>query len=137
MKRCSACKHTRPLEEFWKNVSAKDGLQRACKDCIRKSHKKYYENNKRAYFDRRNIYRRKFKKQLDDIKSEKGCLFCKEKDSCCLEFHHVGGSKIEDVGTMKNHAAKQKVLAETEKCVVICANCHRKVHSGKLVVPTP
>jgi len=33
MKRCSCCKKELPETEFWKNRSAKDGLQFVCKKC--------------------------------------------------------------------------------------------------------
>ncbi len=33
MKRCSRCEHEKVGSEFWKNASAKDGLQAHCKTC--------------------------------------------------------------------------------------------------------
>ena len=32
-KRCSMCRKILPLTEFWRNKSAKDGLQNSCKTC--------------------------------------------------------------------------------------------------------
>lgn len=33
MKYCSKCKKTKPLAEYWRNRSTKDGLQSYCKPC--------------------------------------------------------------------------------------------------------
>lgn len=33
MKKCSCCQKELPESEFWKNRSAKDGLQHCCKSC--------------------------------------------------------------------------------------------------------
>lgn len=33
MKRCCTCKETKPLDEFYRNKSTKDGYQSSCKPC--------------------------------------------------------------------------------------------------------
>ncbi|HEU5116814.1 MAG TPA: hypothetical protein VFT74_09085 [Isosphaeraceae bacterium] len=63
-----------------------------------------------------------------------GCKLCGEPEPCCLEAHHVDPSSKEfEIGsaatTKKSLAA---VKAELAKCVCLCANCHRKVHAGRL-----
>lgn len=65
-----------------------------------------------------------------DYKSGLTCELCNEKDPVCLEFHHIDPStKIADISVMvRNRASVEKILAEMEKCEVICANCHRKTH---------
>jgi len=34
-KRCSKCRETKPIEEFWRNRAAKDGINGYCKTCCR------------------------------------------------------------------------------------------------------
>jgi len=46
MKRCSRCKNTKPLSEFNKNQSNKDGLRSCCKECKKTTDKKYRQNHK-------------------------------------------------------------------------------------------
>ena len=46
MKTCSHCKAEKPLTEFYKNKTRKDGLQCACKVCNRRALKAYRETNR-------------------------------------------------------------------------------------------
>lgn len=48
-----------------------------------------------------------------------------------LEFHHTDPSK-KDFGISMNGLTRAwaKVKAEVEKCVLVCANCHREIHAG-------
>ena len=52
MKKCNKCKVEKPLTEFYKDKSRKDGLNTPCKSCI----KKYYAENK----EERTKYRAKY-----------------------------------------------------------------------------
>ena len=45
MKTCSKCKKNKPLEEFPKNKSRKDGIHNHCKDCHCNSRRIYYAKN--------------------------------------------------------------------------------------------
>jgi hypothetical protein len=43
-----------------------------------------------------------------------------------MDFDHVAGQKIDDICGMRRRMMKwHKILAEMEKCEVVCANCHR------------
>lgn len=69
--------------------------------------------------------------KLDVIKRASGCVDCGyNENSVALDFDHVRGSKVKNVGEMSNHTWK-KVEAEMAKCEIRCANCHRvKTHEG-------
>jgi hypothetical protein len=56
------------------------------------------------------------------------CLHCGEDDARCLDFHHRDPST--KLGVVSNMCVRGRkaVLAEIEKCDVLCANCHRKIH---------
>jgi hypothetical protein len=64
------------------------------------------------------------------LKQDRGCRRCEEHDPACLDFHHVEQDDKEmQVGRMVAHGySKTSIRAEIEKCVVLCANCHRKEH---------
>lgn len=88
----------------------------------------------RTYADRREankasvIKRRKQNKLL--LVEYKGgkCERCGY-DKCidALEFHHINPSTKEtkNLGTT---AAIEKQKAEADKCILVCANCHREIH---------
>lgn len=66
----------------------------------------------------------------DSIKAERGCADCGCSDPAVLEFHHVDRTtKTDTVGRMTGRSLEQ-VLAEVEKCDVLCANCHRIRHAS-------
>ena len=76
------------------------------------------------------------KEWVEDYKVEKGCAVCDEIDYTCLEFHHVDAeTKENEISVMVNNkCSKEKLLAEMEKCIVVCASDHRKIHSGSILV---
>ena len=46
MKKCPGCKLEKPLNQYGKNKSRKDGLQRECKECCNKHNKKHWVTKK-------------------------------------------------------------------------------------------
>lgn len=61
-----------------------------------------------------------------------GCRRCGEEDPRRLQFHHPNPDKKTDsVGAMiADSAPEADVIEEVERCVVLCANCHRKEHDA-------
>ena len=47
-KRCTKCGEEKPLEEFSKNISIADGLERWCKDCKKKQQQEYRDKHRDA-----------------------------------------------------------------------------------------
>lgn len=58
-----------------------------------------------------------------------GCVICREDFVHSLDLHHVNDDKDYEVSAMKGMSDK-RVLEEIAKCVVLCRNCHAKVHIG-------
>ena len=48
MKRCKRCGETKPLEQFYKNKTGKDGLRPECKACSGAQKKAWYRKNREA-----------------------------------------------------------------------------------------
>lgn len=71
---------------------------------------------------------------FDQKEGSDGCR-CGESDPRCLEFHHVGEEKSDDVAALVTDGRSIDILREEiQRCTVICANCHRKLHFTE---PTP
>jgi hypothetical protein len=125
MKKCSTCKLVKLIDAFAINKTKKDGRSYYCKDCQKQKSKKHYAANKLDY-----TLRNKRRKKLV---MRKKCILCPESSVCCLDFHHRNPS--EKKGNMsflaQTHSWKM-VLKEIEKCVILCANCHRKIHAGEI-----
>lgn len=96
--------------------------------------------DKRKYADRReqNIAavgkrRKKLRKMAVDLLGGKciECGYCR--DIKALDFHHLDETTKEfglsDRGMTRSW---EKTKKEVLKCVLLCANCHREIHSGTL-----
>ena len=77
--------------------------------------------------------KQKYQKNKDligEIKSNKGCAKCGDTRSYVLDFHHIDPStKVEKVSKIvSNHysASNNEIKNEIDKCIVLCANCHRE-----------
>lgn len=132
-KLCPKCKEDKPLNAFAKNKKRSDGLQVHCRLCKKLSDAKHYQENKSAQMERNRINRAKFYEEIAAYKKSKGCKFCEESEPCCLDFHHRSGKEKDGtIGKMMYNLNKKLVWKEIAKCEVVCANCHRKLHAGKL-----
>lgn len=97
---------------------------------------------KRKYADRKEYLNEAVKKRRKKIKEMaieyKGgkCQLCGY-DKCkdALEFHHLD-PKEKDFGISSNGLTRAwtKVQEELDKCVMLCANCHRETHANSSVV---
>ena len=135
-KRCSRCQEEKNISEYRRDKSKPDGFQYHCKQCRRNFDRsnyvqKYGVQAKLRNNDRAAVMRAK----LLEYRLEHPCIVCGEDEPACLDFHHedpevkefnIGGRLTTSWTTM---------AAELAKCVVLCANCHRKFHAGKMALP--
>lgn len=82
-------------------------------------------------------WRRRTKQKM--ITAMGGCCQICGYDRCqeALEFHHIDPS-VKEMGFGKaraNPKAISKLLDELEKCILLCANCHREIHIGLVDLP--
>ncbi len=68
-----------------------------------------------------------------------GCSWCPENDPEVLHFHHLNPlAKSFEVMLYTFKPIRVDLPHEVEKCIVLCANCHRKAHNrsrGEVMVP--
>lgn len=59
------------------------------------------------------------------------CIGCGEPDSTVLVYHHVDRTKKHmGISTMAGRRyTKPEILEEMDKCVVLCCNCHTRIHA--------
>ncbi len=96
---------------------------------------------KRKYADRRDYLikavqarRRRIRVMAIDSKGGK-CQICGySKCLEALEFHHLAADEkdfsISDKGYTRSWAVIRK---EIDKCLLVCANCHRELHSALVI----
>ncbi|HEX8182199.1 MAG TPA: HNH endonuclease signature motif containing protein [Candidatus Saccharimonadales bacterium] len=75
--------------------------------------------------------RRAVRKKLVEYKGGE-CMLCGyNKCIDALDLHHIDpNQKLFGVSSGGLTRAWNKVVEEADKCVLICANCHREVHAG-------
>jgi hypothetical protein len=138
-KKCSCCQLEKNESSFGFKNKKLGKLQSKCKQCQAIYHKKHYETNKQKYLNKskknNKIYKANNKIFIDQYKESKGCKFCNEKCAVCLDFHHEDPiAKEMNVSRMKNSSHSIKTITrEISKCIVICSNCHRKLHAGLII----
>ena len=101
-----------------------------CPDCLNKYQKskgysaKDYEKNKEKIKAKFKLLVNKRAKVVRKAK-EKLCADCGVQYSYwIMQFDHVRGKKLFTIGQELYCYGIKKLLAEIEKCEVVCANCH-------------
>ena len=130
---CSKCNQTKVLSEFTKNKAKREGYNNYCKQCNKEYQKTHYENNKTYYLDKKNIRKESIKNFINRIKRLSQCSNCSEKDIACLDFHHVDNlEKSFNISIALQLGVSMSILKkELRKCIILCSNCHRKLHYYK------
>ena len=98
-------------------------------DQQRQYHRDWYHKNAEKRLADKRRYQAAIRQELEAIKTERGCQECGERDFRCLDFHHRDPEeKMLQLGCSYRRVGREKIMAEVEKCSVLCANCHRKHH---------
>jgi hypothetical protein len=123
---CSKCK------EFKPHNLRKGGrsLQSYCIECQREYSREHYKANKDKANSRRVInsktYRDKMRKLIAELKNVP-CTDCGQMyPHYVMDFDHLEDfEKLGNVASMAVGVSLVRLLAEIEKCEIVCANCHR------------
>ena len=113
---CNKCKKELNVEDFPFRNKAQGTRRAVCKSCHNAFMKERYHSKKEEI--------REVKKQLSCVKC--GYNKCVE----ALDFHHINPQEKESTVArmIANSYGIEKAFEEMEKCVVLCANCHREFH---------
>lgn len=102
------------------------------KDEMRAMRRDWYQRNKKHEKARIKKRRAKIRAWFIDYKATLACQECGENHPACLVFHHRDpNQKDTNISKAANQGwGKKRILVEVEKCDVLCANCHRKLHNA-------
>ena len=133
-KRCGHCQELKPVDAFaWRN-RAQGKRAPFCRSCQAEYNRKHYIANKALYKARAVDYKRRCLTErtrlLLDFFVLHPCVDCGETDPVVLEFDHLRDKQFE-ISAMLTYRRWEAVLAEIEKCEVVCANCHRRRTSSR------
>lgn len=98
--------------------------------------------DKRTYADRREeliravVKRRRRVKTLAIERKGGRCQICGyNKYQGALDLHHVNGSKEFGIAEKGYTRSWEKIKAEVDKCILVCANCHCEIEGGITQLP--
>lgn len=120
MKTCKTCLIEKPLSEFYTNGKTPKGSQKykpACVSCEEQLRRQFVAT-KRAWIVER---------------FGNACVRCGyDKCFAALEFHHLDqdSKEFHPTNLISNMSPISTLEKELEKCIMVCANCHREIHAG-------
>lgn len=113
---CSSCKAELDIDSFYSNGYQPNGKKKyksKCKNC-----QSIQDNSRKEAI-------------ILKIVGDYSCKICGyNKCTQALEFHHIDPSKKEYKITDVFSYNEDVIIRELEKCIVVCANCHREIHYG-------
>jgi hypothetical protein len=129
-KTCSKCNVEKDYCGFSKDKRKLDGLQIYCKICKAEYDRNYYHRvpkRKKNKSEESKLRRYKIREWIREIKRGKKCN-CGEDHPACLDFHHINDKEFSIGNAISLSYGKNRILKEIEKCIIMCSNCHRKLH---------
>lgn len=113
-KKCPKCNIVKTKDCFYIKQKGTNNLSPYCKNCTAIQCKERTD---------------KFKQDCVNYLGGK-CKSCGyDKCIAALEFHHLDPSKKEfNISYTKWHKFDERILNELNKCILLCANCHRELH---------
>lgn len=112
---CNTCGKEKPLSEFYVNHRDKNGnpisYRGECKSCHNELEKGRYQLKKEF---------------INSFKDE--CKKCGDTRTWVLDFHHKNPSEKDFTVAKLKKSNKDVIKQEIDKCIVLCANCHREFH---------
>lgn len=127
-KKCTICQTIKSTSEFYKWNKTKDGFMSRCKTCHCIKQKEHRKNPKTKYNNYNREARQKAKQLAIEYKGNKchDCLITFP--SVVYDFHHLNPNEKEF--TISNILGRkfENYKEELDKCILLCANCHRLRH---------
>lgn len=118
-------------------------MKKQCRRCLQEKNEKFFyqqqQKERGKVYKYRDSYciecrgeysqqkRRELKAQCVAYKGGQ-CTVCKlVDDPAVYDFHHIDPKK-KDFSFGSTHRSFESLRAELDKCLLVCSNCHRKIH---------
>ena len=97
--------------------------------------KRHYQKHAAKIKAATKIGKEKYRQKWRDYKATLSCIQCGENHPATFDFHHVvrlpDNKKVNKLLTNGSYKAALKEIEE--RCIVLCANCHRKLHDSEFL----
>jgi hypothetical protein len=129
MKKCYTCRELCQASDFSIRRDNKDGRNNHCKKCRNEKNRETYKRHGKKHY--KSSYAKSKRRMAKLVEMSGGkCNHCRRVyPSCVYDFHHIK-KKSFNLKMSKMSKAWDKIVAEWEKTVMICSNCHRVEHHG-------
>lgn len=135
----------RELNEFYSNHTLKECSEKfkisrttVVKYVKNKFIERTQEEKNDANYLRVKNYRQRMKEKLVTYKGNECQLCGYNKCITALEFHHLNPHEKDFNISRYTNLKWDSVVSEVDKCIMVCANCHREIHAGlRDVSPLP
>jgi len=112
---CIHCGKLKNRSEFFTNFRMKEGVESKCKACAAA----YQRQNRKKKWERLFEY------------AGSACQHCGISDVNrpeIYEFHHINPAEKEYQIAGLMRCKWERLIAEADKCIMLCANCHKTEH---------
>lgn len=134
MRECYKCL-TEKKDEYFPWRDKEKGVRRGfCRDCQNAETRKHYRKYREKYLEKSRDAKEKIKQWYEEYLSTLECSQCGENHPAALDFHHLRDKEFNISQAVGDSYSVRRIEAEIEKCIVLCANCHRKHHYNERLV---
>lgn len=141
--RCNKCNVKLVIGKNWSGI-LKNQHTYECRKCRNERYRKYYikdleksrklgreshkRNRKQHLQHMAKIY--KINAKVMHVLKSNGCAMCGySKCDDALDFHHANSKDKEfQISASSLKFRDERVVDELNKCILLCANCHREIH---------
>ena len=133
--KCGCGKETKDKDKYGRAVEFISGHNNKIYDDPKQHKREWNKRNKKARYLYKEKYQRKRKvlliKELGSKCSQCGTEYNGE-NGALFQFHHRDPEqKIMTLGLNKMGLSWERIINESKKCDLLCANCHSLIHSSK------
>jgi hypothetical protein len=123
-KQCGKCGRWLPIDDFHTHDSRWGYKKTNCKKCEQERHRIHYLKHGGQK-------ERRIRTKIEKVDYKGGvCVLCGyDKYVGSLEFHHVNPDEKDHEKTSIDMSL-ERCKSELDKCILVCANCHREIHNG-------